>query len=383
MLLPVAKVLYSRGANVLLLGLTLAEKQVEESNLPQLKLKELIEETDKTALKIGSDLVAKMQTHPDIPKESSEVYIGLSVQELIEKHGEQEALKIFSEFGRGAFFQQKLAKRIINQTSPKAIVCTNSPRLEKALIIEATQQGIPAFCVIDNCDESEIKDRLCYPGYANKLFVPFSKTKQMLIKYGRPSSQIVVSGNPAFDQFLDKYNHLSKYQDHIDLKEFIGGKKVITLALSVYEPFQVYENKILDALIKHFPESSNYIVLVKPHPNQVQTVNDDKLPKNFLVANSPLEQVLRHTHTLVHLNSTTGFQAHLIGCHTIQARLLENEHYFSQASIGVGLEAKSIHHLLEMLDESLKLPKNECQTRQTASAVIAENINLVIHKGLR
>ena len=376
MLLPVAHELYSSGIEVLILGLTLAERQAEASGLPFKRLEDFVTSDDRNALRKGKQLARQLDPHPSINRYQTEVYLGLGYFELEQQVGKKEASRLYAKFGRASFLQLSLAHRIIKRVKPIAVVATTSPRLEHAVLLEAKKRAIPTFCLIDFCNSSQLVERLSNPNLADDMFVSFETIAETLRKKGKNLNQIHVFGNPAFDDLLTSTALLSEKT----IKRNLFGDSdvsVITIALSAHPDFKEYEDAIIDAILEKYGADQNIQVILKAHPGLPFTRRSpEKLPRNCRIIGKELSnaELLTCSHCLIHLNSTLGIEAHMAGCWSIQANLFNFEKYFSHASEGIGQEAKTVSDILDILKEALNKKKPNPAIQRPAAALIADKI---------
>ena len=184
------------------LALTSAGNVLEENGFPHLGFKDLIESGDEQVLAYGRDLVGKTNDSMRVPYDESVAYMGLSFWDLVQRHGEEEAHRIYrEEGGRQAFYPVTPLRRYLEKVRPDLVVATNSPRAERAVIDAATQLGIPAVCVVDLFAFREIQ-WIGQPGFARKVCVLSEFVRGRMINAGRSHDEVIVTGNPAFDSMV-------------------------------------------------------------------------------------------------------------------------------------------------------------------------------------
>lgn len=203
MLLPVLDALRDRtDIDCKVLALTTAARAVSDAAYEPLGFHDFIEQGDGPALEIGRRLAAELGGNQIIPLDHTIAYMGLSYRDMIDRHGEVEAARLYAEKGRWYFHPYPTISRILKRIVPDLIVTTNAPRAERALVEAASDQGIPALCLGDLFLDFEW-EWCALPGFGDYIGVMSQSVRQHLIEKGRPAEEIVVTGNPAFDCISD------------------------------------------------------------------------------------------------------------------------------------------------------------------------------------
>jgi hypothetical protein len=201
-LLPVAQRVRELGiARPLYLALTTAATVVKQAGIPSLGFRELLTAGDERALRKGEELVQQLQVHA-ADREESIAYLGLSYTEMEERLGVQAAADQYARYGRQAFLPLAVLDRVIARYQPAVVVATNSPRAEQAAIQAARARGVPSVCLVDLFGIWE-RELLARPDYADAICVLNEAVRDSLVGAGRRSSDIHVTGNPAFDSVRD------------------------------------------------------------------------------------------------------------------------------------------------------------------------------------
>ena len=91
-------------------------------------------------------------THEDwtkIPYSHTYTYLHISLTELFNKKGYDNGIELFERFGRRIFFPIKFAQKVLKTINPKAVITTNSPRMELAFQVAANKMKIKSFSIDD------------------------------------------------------------------------------------------------------------------------------------------------------------------------------------------------------------------------------------------
>jgi len=118
MIIPIYQELKFRGFDVVLLGLTAAQKRLTSLGIEHVVFSDFITSKDKYAKSIGYGLIKGMHLNDTIDVEESVAYMGVSYCELQEKLGKRAAAKEYQKKGRQCFLPINYATRILNQLTP-------------------------------------------------------------------------------------------------------------------------------------------------------------------------------------------------------------------------------------------------------------------------
>lgn len=316
MIIPVYKYLAAHtDFQQTILGLTTAKIPLERNNIPYISFKDLIGNNEQ-AKKYG-ELLAKGQTpHPEISREETIAYLGLSFFDLANQFGETEASRLYKEKGRGGFLPTGAIESVISQYQPDIIVTTNSPRAERAALLKAKELGIPSVCIVDICNLDALKNELSKPQLSTKICVINDFARKHLIEFGRPAEEICVTGNPSFDRLSEPaaFEGAIKYQQ----KHNLQNKKVFLWTRSVLPEDEALANKIEAHLIDMALKDPSYAFIMRPHPNDPR--REIPQAENIIYSDhhDDLAAVLHSCDIVCTLYSTVGIEASLVGSKVIQ-----------------------------------------------------------------
>jgi len=201
-LLPVARRVRELGiARPVYLALTTAAAAVKASGVPVLGFRDFMTPSDERARSVGEELADRLQVQA-ADRAESVAYLGLSYVDLEEQLGTQGAADQYRQYARQAFLPLGVLERVIRRCEPSLVITTNSPRAEKAAIQTSRKMGVPSVCLVDLFGIWE-RDLLANPDYADALCVLNEAVRDSLVRAGRPSAEVEVTGNPAFDTVSD------------------------------------------------------------------------------------------------------------------------------------------------------------------------------------
>ena len=140
-IIPLYKELTSRGFKPVVLAFTTAAEVLQREGIEFYRYIDFLNSGDASALDLGSHIVRNMQLDSSVSKRESIAYMGIGFQELIDTEGEERAEKMYQQYGRYCFLPLKFMHRILSILEPDMVITTNSPRSEKALIMQAREIG--------------------------------------------------------------------------------------------------------------------------------------------------------------------------------------------------------------------------------------------------
>ena len=325
MTVPVAKALSDSGkAWVVVLGLTTAAPQVREANLNLIQFRDLIDESDESALVWGEHLACGMVKNSSVDHGETVAYLGLCFRELVEDMGLASAQALFERDGRHAFLPVRTMERMLALLKPDLVVTTNSPRAERAAVLAARRMGIPAVCMVDLFATDEVR-WIGARDYADSVCVLSDSVKEFLVAAGREPNQIHVTGNPNFDAL-----HKSSLKDlgfALRVKNGWIKKKVILWPCvdePAVHPFKgtvgdpEAPTRALSALIDIVMSRDDFVLCIRPRPGNLAPFFPADNRILLTGQNWALPELLSAVDLVVAMNSTIAVEAHFAGAYVIK-----------------------------------------------------------------
>lgn len=327
MIIPLVKALkrdHGRNTEPLVLGLTTAKAVLDHENIDAFSMHDFLGKKNKVARHWGEKLSYDLE-YSKIPYTESVAYLGLNYKDLIDEFGEEKAAELFAEKGRHAFLPIKLMRFVLSKIQPDVVVTTYSPRTERASIIAAQDLGIPTVCIngLFANQATWIREK----GFADKVCVLNDLVKEKLIEHGRNETDIVVTGNPAFDRLHTDDIYVSA--ERLRFKKNWGIKKVLLWASQpepTHHPFtgsagdpklpRLIDEYLIDMIGRH----PDWHLVIRPHPSETLELKD--LPDHVEISNERdhLPFLLKAVDAVVVLSSTIGLEAALINKPVYQIR---------------------------------------------------------------
>ena len=154
-----------------------------------------------------------------------------------------------------------------------------------------------------------------YP-FPSKLFVWGDISKQILIKLGWPASCLIVFGHIYYHN-LNQINELLKNPPFSKFN-IDSSKKIIlfptTEMQSMYSfPGYVYDTTVWKYLLKKFSNNNNFIIILKPHPNEnileYEQILKESNSKNSFIIQDNLQELLSISDLIISNHSTVILDA--------------------------------------------------------------------------
>ncbi len=206
-----------------------------------------------------------------ISKEDTLIYLGLSMFELVQTHGEQKAFDLYNKKQRQAFLPIKTMKKILEYEDISLVVTTTSPRFEEASLTAANELGIETIQILDLFGE-------LYPlPRANHIICMNNYISESLKKQGLIKNKYYHFGQPAIEKTVK--NILSVDKVIIKNKLELNSNKTLLYATQKpniynedfsYHNFAGYEtiNDNIFSIFEFLYEKYNINILVRLHPNE-------------------------------------------------------------------------------------------------------------------
>ena len=367
MVVPVAKAVAHAGlAQPLVLALTTAAPAVREAGLKVLQFKNFLRGgnlADEVAVAHGHRLMRAMPGPIAEPEETA-AYLGLSYQELALKVGHVEAERRYQQEGRQAFLPVATLQRILKQLAPALVVATNSPRAERAAIMAARSLGLPSVCLVDLFCLDEVK-WIGEPDYADKVCVLNESVKHFLLSAGRTDRQVVVTGNPAFDDLANPV-HVSAGASLRRDRNW-GGKHVLLWPTQVEPAFHPFNGtsgdmdlpeRALQVVTSWVMSRDDCVLCIRPRAGIAPLLLPDDQRIVITGQDVGLAALLQAVDLVITLNSTVGVQGHLAGTRLIQILGSVFDHAMPLKRYGIADEAVALDDLAAALERCIGLPRN-------------------------
>lgn len=359
MIVPLVHELLKRpDTTVTVLGLTTAGKILEKKGIPYIGFRDIIRQDDTRAFEMGRELCQGLVSDL-IPIEETIAYLGLSYADLEERLGVNEAREAYRLKGRQAFLPLTVMMRLFKELQPDLVVTTISPRAEEAAIMTAHSMGIKSLCMTDHFSgPATMKAK--EPWYGNVVTVLSERVKNSLVEAGRNPDDIVVTGNPAFDELAN--TDISSQAASIRASRGWGKDRVILWASNI-EPARHptsgapgdphLPRNVEAALLKIIKTHPEWRLVLRPHPNE--HIDYGQLPDRVESsgAEDNLNVLLSAVDVVIVLVSAVGLQARFLGKPLVS---IEESMFCVDASYraaGLSLGVDSLDKLEAVLEKAI------------------------------
>jgi hypothetical protein len=387
MLAPLAKKLQAEKRPFIFLALTTAAAYLEPLDIPYIGFRHCPEALEPDVQTYGKALASQMP-QGTVPIEETIAYLGLNYRELVREHGEQKAQTLYETQGRHAFLPTRLMTRWLNALQPSLVVATNSPRTEQAALTAAGQLNMACICAVDLFALQEVQ-WIAQPGYANRICVLNESVRQMFLNHGRDAHEVIVTGNPAFDQLhepgvIEAGARLKKERAWAD-------DKINILWASQPEPAQHPFTdrqgdptlpRRIEAYLRGFvAKHPHFRLIVRYHPSETQIFQEGQPGVALSPTHENLAALLHAVDFVVVTASTVGLQASLVGktVLSVDCSVFTADAPYSKigVSIGVAHEHELGEKLHTLVQSKRSITSSEAQQPSWVSA--AEKLLSVMH----
>lgn len=337
-IMPVVEVVQREGLfEYEILALTSAAKVLEASNFKYLQLKDF---SDDQVVELGLPLANKY--HNDgvgISIEETVAYYGSGMRDLILEYGCEKAKVLFEEHGRKAFLPVNTMKKVIKETRADMVICTSSPRAEKAALIAARSLSLPALRIeqLFYAKDLDLPDGVCFAVLNNMV-------KKKLISGGIKSELIFITGQPAFDKIRDKKLNTHQIKDFKAKLGLQESQKVIMWV----SPGNKDQTKILNKLLEIEKKNNDVTLIIKLHPNETGHYQRGVVAKansRALVISSYLHELISISDLVITEFSAVGMEAILLDRPLLIANIENVPNHVHYAESGAAIEVNSIDDL--------------------------------------
>ena len=298
----------NNGLDAKILPLTTAVSYCIKNSIEYLKIEELFDtENLDPSYKDKIIEIAKENHNEEMnfPFTHTLAYYAIGLSQLFSEKGYKAGLNYYKKKGRQSFLPTNFADKLINEINPKAIITTNVPRMELAFRKVGMARKIKVFAIDDLNGYFGDIDSI----YSDFVFVDNVNSVKRVKTY-KKSGEVIVSGNPVFDDIIKLRKTRSKINNNI----------IILLQTGIRE---LNLNKVIefsDSFFKNFfssLEESNFLnsfdkVIIRFHPS----MNKKRYwkSKNFLIDDEEnIHQSLLNNSNALGLTSTSIYEAYLLG----------------------------------------------------------------------
>lgn len=374
MCLPVMRALRQRvpGCDIRLMALTTAARVARQAGETPLGYADFLTGPEAATVQAWGERMLPGNQHPDVDRAESVAYLGLNLQEWVAERGEEGAWAHWQAVGRHGFLPVNFFTRVLQQLRPDAVVSTNSPRSEQAVVAAAAALGIPSLSMVDLFG-LQGDPFLVRPVQADRITVLSEGVKDNLARAGIDPQRIVITGNPAFDV-------LSRPEALAEGRAWRAARgwqdRHVVLWASHREPLDAdpawagtaLGDAVTRQLVQWVDRHPEVAVAVRCHPNEWQDF--ERPPQHPRLhwsqpGQEGLTPVLLGADQVVVQGTTVGVQAYTAGKRLVSLGFspMVQRTGMDYGALGMAVRADNLQDLERLLDEGV------CQGRAGALPV--------------
>lgn len=365
MVLPVIRALRAARPEVecILLALTTGWGRARAEGFEPLGYKDLLHLADAKAALVWGECLRAGNSSPDVSAEETVAYLGINYLELEERLGAEGARAHYAEHGRYGFLPVNFMRRVIRHFAPDAVVSTNSPRSEQAVLQAAASLGVPSVGMVDlfGMDSDTYVLREAKPDWT---CVIAGSVRDRLLARGFAPDGVVVTGNPAFDGLFAPAAReaaqrfaVARSWEGRDIILYVGAWEPVAHPSTDIPPGRDFPIEIEGILRGYVASRPSTALVVRYHPGdwfEYPRHPHDPAVHFSEPPSEPIHPLILASSVVVNTNSTVGLEAAIVGKPVIS---IENSpsvhHWFSLADLGVSHPSPTQRDLPQTLDEVL------------------------------
>jgi hypothetical protein len=347
-LLPVLDNLEADGWHVDLLALTTAHDVAAVAGRAAWRARDFIEPEDDSIRTHGARLAGGYVDSTRVPIEETRAYLGFGYTDLVARLGAEGAADAYRSNGRACLESRTLAARAIERAQPDVVLATNSPRTERAAVLEAQRRGIPAV-VLNDLFASASNFWLHDPSYADRICVLTDFVRERLIAAGHDPAKIVVTGNPAFEPMIE----LALERQAAGRRP--GRPRIMYASQELGPDDRDHRERAREALRCVAAKRPDWEVTVRLNPSELDAMSWAAPPLE-VDAGTPLRSALRDTDVLITHGSAVGLEAAIAGIPVIQLLGSRNARDVPYHSMGYAVPLEDLAALETTIERTLFQP---------------------------
>ena len=350
------------------LALTAAEVTLTEAKLPYDKINIFVD---------NEEYLYKVLNDFNIEEKKENFYMAISLSELVESVGQDEAEKLFQKYGRSIFCQKELASKILDFYKPKILITSNIIRLTRALYLSAKNRFIKTvylediFMVPSHKFENEKSNliQLSHPNIEIDYIIAFTIDAIEIIKKNLMKNNItnkanvIALGNPNIENILNKFKN---------------SKQIKSLSFE-YDLYlsNMYERDLASDLLVKFYKCNNRNLIIKTHPleDEKYYIDKFKLLKNVQIISSKesLISLIKYSKNIFGTNTTALLEAKIINkpvyCLNLQESTLIDETFIKTK---IASNITNLDELENIFKEKNSIKKHEIKIELDSITKITE-----------
>ncbi len=371
LVIPLYRQLMSRGHECVMIGLTTAGPVLDREGIKHKRIIDFVDMNSRDLQEYGTSLLKKHHTNGiGISEEESIAYLGISYAELVRTHGEQKAKDMYNEKGLASFLPIQFMSSVLKKEMPDVVLATDSPRMERAALNAANLLGIPSVCSVVIFPHIGMH-YLSRQDNGSVMCVCNSTIKGQLVKAGRSSESVVVTGNPSFEELFSAPENSRK---SLRNSRGLSDHSQLVLWADQPEPANPELPRLIRSQLNDICSSlKNCHLLVRLHPSSTDP-SKEPIPDGAMLSprEEPLIDALLAADVVVTCTSTVAYEALLLGKPVIILQMSQYDKYVDYSEDVGALVLGSIDELKEGLEELLLGQSPRAQKLRTNRLALAQ-----------
>lgn len=345
-----------------ILALTIAGQKLEPLKYQFKRCKDYLPMAGyEKALQFGETLSNELWDETSgIPFDDSCAYLGISMVDLINKLGEENAWKTYRKFERKAFLPTDFTQRVFDQENPDMVITTCNVRMEKAAHLSALKRGILSVRIEDLLGYSVMgenpvtvnRTELPKEEWPDRIIVPNDFTRARLLSAGFEDWRVAALGQPFLSQWLeDSQSGENKARRQRVLE---SGKSKITYIMPGRKDVLFDQAR---ALIQIAEKRKDWEFLFKLHPGVPKNnflSHVQSLPENIsLIYSGDLRDIVNQARPMITFKSTVGYLGLLSGVPLIILNCTGEPNILPYVSEGMATGVYSYADLESAIEQNL------------------------------
>ncbi len=367
------------GVDARVLALTTAGPRMVQAGHPDRGCRHYVPRPGyEQAMALGAELSEGLwDATSGIPWEESCAYLGVSMVDLIDELGEEEARRRYQAEGRKAFCPTAFLSEVLRQEEPQLVVTTCHVRMERAALLAARALGIASVRIEDLFGYSLLGEYgagrapvlLPEAEWPDQVIVLNDEVKQRLVAAGLPTARIHPLGQPVLSEWLEQFEHTDPSPSLADWRS--EERPIITYATPARRDVLYPHVGAMLALAQQQPE---WGICIKLHPSVGRgefEARYPELPDNLrLLAEEDILPIVRASDLVVIFRSTVGLLCLSGGVSLLVVDTTGEPEVMPYVSSGAARGLDSLEHLTKTIAEMLE---QTCHEDDQVVAPLFEN----------
>lgn len=342
----IKKLANSPGIEPVVIALTNAAITLKKHNISFFRLMDFFEGEEQEKIKLIGESFLKEHhnVHSGLDELDTVSYMGACYYDLLQKHGAEEATKLFEVNGRKAFFPTEVIKKIYSSIEPDLVITTSGQRTEGAAVFVAQRMKIPTLRIVDLFGNTGTLPQGDFIAVINEY------AKQCLVKRGINEGKIFITGQPAFETLFTKTR-----EDEQQLLRELNIQDEFSTLVTYASQKTPEDREVLIEILETFKKLKNHQLIIKLHPSEDGVMQESlcdsyNLTNVKIVRNIDTQMLLSMSDIILTQFSTCGLEAILLEKPLITINFSNKPDVIPYAPMGAAIGVYNRGDLLKALE---------------------------------